>query len=172
MAKAKYTGTGLIASGDYHEVTFKGFTKAGKYIQITILNAVNLGNIDLASVEKGETVPQIVFTSTYTNTDALANSTDEPFEIECEDDTLTGSKAIMLGAGVISIDKKEIGLTRGGSQFVVERTIREINADGDRGPVKDRLTIDRSVPKMTINVLEVINHIAELYPALKKTTVS
>ena len=170
MAVTTYTGTGTILDTDYKDVAFKGFTKSGKYIMITVKNAVNLGNIDWTFADKGEMIPQTVFTGTYSNTDAMSESTVEPFEIECEDDTLKGAKAILLGAGQVLIGGKPAGLTRGGSQFTVERTTREIEADGDRGPVKGRVVIDRSVPKLTINLMEIIDKLSDLYPGLTKST--
>ena len=67
MAVTKYTGTGTILDTDYKDVAFKGFTKSGKYIMITVKNAVNLGNIDWTFADKGEMIPQTVFTGTYSN---------------------------------------------------------------------------------------------------------
>ena len=50
---------------------------------------------------------------------------------------MSGEK-ILLGAGVVTIGTTPIGLTRGGSIFLVEREIRPIAADGDMGPVVGR----------------------------------
>lgn len=61
---------------------------------------------------------------------------------------------ILLGYGVVYVGDNPIGLTRGGSAFVVEREVREIEADGDKGPVKGRIVIDREVAKLTVNALE------------------
>ena len=47
---------------------------------------------------------------------------------------------LLLGHGVYSIGEIPVGLTRGGGQFVVEKEFRNIEADGDRGPVKGELT--------------------------------
>jgi len=63
---------------------------------------------------------------------------------------------IILGDGVISIAGFPVGLIRGGS-FVVEREYRQIEADGDNGPVKDRIRKIRSVAKLSFNSLEFIN---------------
>lgn len=78
---------------------------------------------------------------------------------------------ILLGYGVVSIGATPIGLTRGGSSFMVEREIREIEADGDRGPVKGRLVIDREVAKLTVNALELFNAVDmdTYYPGLSIT---
>ncbi|HSQ88098.1 hypothetical protein [Romboutsia sp.] len=63
---------------------------------------------------------------------------------------------IVLGNGVFSIGTTDIALTRGGGQFVVEREYRDIEADGDKGPVKGRTVINKSVPKLTMNALSII----------------
>ena len=81
---------------------------------------------------------------------------------------MTGEK-ILLGAGVVTIGTTPIGLTRGGSIFLVEREIRPIAADGDMGPVVGREVIDREVPKLTVNALELFSHtdMKKYYPGLK-----
>jgi hypothetical protein len=61
---------------------------------------------------------------------------------------------IILGDGVFMINGTAIGLTRGGGSFVVEREYRQIEADGDYGPVKGRIRKIRSVAKLTLNALE------------------
>ncbi len=66
---------------------------------------------------------------------------------------MAGEK-ILLGYGVVTVGATPIGLTRGGSAFMVERKLREIEADGDRGPVKGRIVIDKEVAKLTVNALE------------------
>ena len=63
----------------------------------------------------------------------------------------------MLGYGTVSVGAVPIGLTRGGSSFTVEREYREIEADGDRGPVKGRIVIDREVASLTVNALELFD---------------
>lgn len=75
---------------------------------------------------------------------------------------------ILLGAGTVTIGTTPIGLTRGGSAFLVEREIRPIEADGDKGPVKGREVIDREVPKLTVNALELFSatDMTKFYPAL------
>jgi hypothetical protein len=73
---------------------------------------------------------------------------------------------IILGEGVFSIGATDIGLTRGGGQFVVEREYRNIEADGDYGPVKGRVRKIRSVPKLTVNALEMLPvDFSKFYPA-------
>ena len=39
---------------------------------------------------------------------------------------------IALGYGTVTVGGTAIGLTRGGSEFMVERDFREIEADGDK----------------------------------------
>lgn len=78
---------------------------------------------------------------------------------------------IILGHGVFSIGGKDIAITRGGGQFVIEREYRDIEADGDRGPVKGRTVIDKSVPKLTINALSMLpEDFTNYYPGMQSTT--
>ena len=78
---------------------------------------------------------------------------------------------ILLGHGIYSVNGKDIALVRGGGSFNVERDYREIEADGDKGPVKDRITLDRSVPKLTLNALSLIpEDFSNYYPATTVTT--
>ncbi len=83
---------------------------------------------------------------------------------------MAGEK-ILLGYGVVTVGTTPIGLTRGGSSFTVERELREIEADGDRGPVKGRIVIDREVAKLTVNALELFNaaEMDSYYPGLSIT---
>lgn len=79
---------------------------------------------------------------------------------------------IMLGYGTVTVGGTAIGLTRGGSAFVVEREIRPIEADGDKGPVVGRITIDTEVAKLTVNALELFTaaNMTKYYPAMTLTT--
>jgi hypothetical protein len=79
---------------------------------------------------------------------------------------------ILLGYGVVSVGAAPIGLTRGGSSFTVEREIRNIEADGDRGPVKGRIVVDTEVAVLTVNALELFDDtkMATYYPAIDITT--
>ena len=74
---------------------------------------------------------------------------------------------IILGDGVFTIGAtttaSAIALTRGGGSFTVERDYREIEADGDYGPVKDRIRLVRSVPKLNIKSLEWLADQFEVY---------
>lgn len=63
--------------------------------------------------------------------------------------------SILVDVGVIEINDEEMGLTRGGFEFVVERELRDVTADGDFGPVKGRKRINTNVARLTVNMLEV-----------------
>ena len=84
----------------------------------------------------------------------------------------TTADKIMLGCGVVSVGGYPLGLTRGGSVFSVEREIRNIEADCDRGPVKGRVVIDTEVPKLNVNALEpfATDEIARYWPGLEVDT--
>jgi len=79
---------------------------------------------------------------------------------------------IMLGTGVVAVGGTPIGLTRGGSSFTVEREFRQIEADGDRGPVMGRTVIDTEVAKLTVNALELFTaaNMSKYYPAININT--
>lgn len=82
------------------------------------------------------------------------------------------AEKILLGYGTVSVAGTPIGLTRGGSSFVVEREIRNIEADGDRGQVKGRIVIDTENAKLTVNALELFTakEMTKYYPGLSETT--
>ena len=139
-------------------------------MSITLSNAINMSNIDLSMVEKDDTVPQITFTASYANTDYMA-ATDgdmqEPWTIAYSGASGdAAAESIMLGAGVVSIGGVNVALTRGGSQFTVEREFREINADGDRGPVKGRVVMDASRATLTLNALTFLTNMSGIYAAI------
>lgn len=78
---------------------------------------------------------------------------------------------IVLGDGVFAIGSTNVGLTRGGGQFTIEREYKEIQADGDYGPVKGRVKKTRSVAKLVVNALEILPaNLTKFYPAMKVTT--
>lgn len=78
---------------------------------------------------------------------------------------------ILLGFGVVTVGSTPIGLTRGGSNFVVEREYRHIEADGDRGVVKGRTIIDTENAKLTVNALELFKtaNLTKYYPGMTLT---
>jgi hypothetical protein len=78
------------------------------------------------------------------------------------------SEKYILGSGVFAINSVDVALTRGGGQFVVERNYKQVEADGDYGPVKGRIRKDGSVARLTIRAMEVIaTTIPEMYPAME-----
>lgn len=81
------------------------------------------------------------------------------------------AEKILLGYGVVTVAGQPIGLTRGGSSFTVEREIRNIEADGDRGQVKGRIVIDTENAKLTVNALELFTaaDMTKYYPGLTHT---
>lgn len=162
---AKYKGTGTITDNDYKAVKWKGKTKGGQAITIEFPEAINMGNIDWTMADKDDTVAQIVMTAVYDNTDTTSISDEEPWLVEV-DGAPVGAEAIMLGAGIFYINDIPIALSRGGGKFNVEREFRQITADRDRGPVKGRIVIDGSKATLTMNTLQIINKLEDLYPAV------
>lgn len=167
-------GTGVVTSADFKNVVWTGKTKSGKAVTITLNNAINKGNIDLSFVEKDDTVAQLVLTAAYSNTDYMVSTAgdyEEPWTITYAGGTSdTAAGTILLGAGVVSIGGQNVALTRGGSQFTVEREFRNINADGDRGTVKDRVVIDGSEATLTLNALTFLTHMADAFAAINVAT--
>lgn len=173
MAALSIKGSGIVQTTDFKELVYTGKTKNGKACVITLHNAINMSNIDLSMVEKDDAVLQLVFTAAYNNTDHMVSETAdyaEPWEITYEGaaaDAAAGT--ILLGAGTISVGGVDIALTRGGSSLSIEREFREINADGDRGPVKDRVVLDGSRATLTLNALTFLTHMADFVPAVTVT---
>lgn len=163
-------GTGIVTSADFKTVKWTGKAKNGKKVEITLNNAIMMENLDLTMVEKDDAVAALTFTAAYTNTDYMVSTSgdyEEPWQIKYEggaSDAASGT--IVLGAGVVSINSVDVALTRGGSQFVVEREFRQINADGDRGPVKDRVVIDASTATLTVNELTFLTNMAGSFAAI------
>lgn len=167
-------GTGIVSSGDYKNVVWTGKTHGGKAVTITLKNAINKGNIDLSMVEKDDTVAQLVFTGTYSNTDAMVSTAgdyEEPWTISYSGTTAdTAAGTILLGAGIVSIGGVDVALTRGGSQFTVEREFRNINADGDRGTVQGRVVIDAAEATLTLNSLTFLTKMSDAFAAVNVAT--
>ena len=170
MAITKYIGTGAVDAADFREISWVGLTKGGNAVTIKLHNAINMGNIDWTFAEKNDVVPSIEFTACYENTDSASDSTLEPFEIEVNGTVTSGASEIILGAGKFYIDGTLVALTRGGGQFTVEREFREINADGDRGPVKDRVVIDASRATLTVNALTFLTSMTNVFAGISATT--
>lgn len=167
-------GNGIVATTDFHSVTWTGKTKSGKAVVITLNNAINMGEIDWTFAEKDDVVAQIVMTGTYSNTNYMVSSAsdyEEPWTI-----TYAGSAAddaadeIILGAGIFAIDGTDVALTRGGGSFNAAREFRQINADGDRGPVKDRVVMDASTATLTLNALTFLTSMTDVFSCITTTT--
>lgn len=164
---AKFKGTGTVASTDFKAVKWEGLTKGGNAVTIEMAKALNMGNIDWTFAEKSDVVAQLVFTAVYTNTNAIAESTEEPWTVEVTGSDASVSGNILLGAGKFYVGGELVALTRGGGQFTVEREFREINADGDRGAVEGRVVIDGSKATLTLNALEFLTDMASLYAGIE-----
>lgn len=169
MSNLLIKGTGKVVDADYKTVSWTGKTKDGKSVTITLNNAINLGDIDWTFAEKDDTVPQIVFTSAYTEAEQIAGTT-EPWNIIVDGTVTTGVTSIVLGAGAFSVGGNTVGLTRGGGSFKVVREFRRINADGDRGAVKGRVVCEGSEATLTMNTLEFIAAVPSLYTAISTAT--
>lgn len=166
MAVAKYKGTGAVASEDFKAVKWVGKTKGGQAVTIELEKAINLGNLEWTFAEKDDVVAAIEMTAVYSNTDEMASDTTEPWTIELADGITAGANEIMLGVGIFYVGGTAIALTRGGGSFVVEREFREINADGDRGPVEGRIEMVGSRAKLTMNTLQILTRLVDLYPGI------
>lgn len=129
-----------------------------------------MGAMEWAYADKGEIVNEVTFTGTYTQEELDEGSTVEPFEIITEDGVSAGEGEIILGAGKFYIGETAVGLTRGGGKFTRGAEIREIGADGDRGTVKGRVVMDAAKPTLSINALELLTRLADLYPAMEEVT--
>lgn len=159
-----YGGTGNVLTTDFKAVKWVGKTKGGKAVEIALSDAINRENINLAFAEKDDTINTLTFEACYSNTDAAASSTVEPWTIKVEQTPTAGASEILLGAGIFYIGSTAVALTRGGGSFTVEREYREINADGDRGAVKDRVVMESSRAKLTMNALTWLTHMADMWP--------
>ena len=166
MATTKYIGTGEVTSADFKTVKWVGKTKDGKAVTIELTDAMNMSNIDWTIQEKNDIVPSVEFQACYTNTDNASASNTEPWSIEIDSSLTSGANEIVLGAGVFYIGSTAVALTRGGGSFNVEREYREINADGDRGAVKNRVVMESSRAKLTMNLLTFLTRITDIYPSI------
>ena len=170
MAAVTYQGSGVVLSADFIDCKWVGKTKGGQAVTIELKNCINMSNIDLTIAEKNDVVPSLTFTATYTNTDAMISDRTEPWKVTTADGITAGAGEILLNAGVFYINNAAVALTRGGGSFTVERTFREINADDDMGPVKDRVVITDSRASLTMNVLTFLTNLKNYWPAVTTTT--
>lgn len=173
MSAITIKGTGVVSTTDFHEVTWTGKTKSGNSVVITLHNAISMSNIDLSFAEKDDTVASLELTACYSNTSHMVSTAAdyvEPWQIVYTPGASdVAADEILLGAGVFAIDGTNVALTRGGGSFNVEREFRQINADGDRGPVKDRVVIDASTAKLTLNALTFLTSMKGVYAAIATT---
>lgn len=165
----KYQGTGKIAASDYKAVKWVGVTHSGLACTIELKKAINLTNIDWTMQEKNDVVPSLEYAAVYSNTNSVSDSAEEPWTVEINGTLSAGAQEIVLGAGEFFVGGASVGLSRGGGKFTVEREYREINADGDRGPVENRIVMESSRAKLTMNVLTMLTKMADLYPAVSAT---
>ena len=172
MATKKITGTGIIAATDYKTVKWVGKTKGGQAVEITLSNAINLGNTELTFADKDDVVEEVTFTATYLQTDLDAGTITEPWEITYTDGFTTSDNEIMLGAGKLYIGTTPLALTRGGGKFTREVETREIAADGDRGPVKGRIVIDSVRATLSMSSLQILTTMAPMHAGLSEATES
>lgn len=170
-----FTGTGQILDTDYKYVKFVGKTKGGKAVQIEMPQAICLSNPDWKFEEKNDTTAEVEFSGVYDDEKLAAGDRTEPWKITYADGIEDNSASIILGVGAFyigtsSTNAKKVALTRGGGSFVVERNIREINADDDPGPVKGRLHQEEGRPKLKLVALQWITRITDLYSGIKTAT--
>ena len=175
MAEVKYGGSGKVQSTDFKYVKWVGKTKGGQAIMIEMPKAFCRSNPDWTFAEKNDTVPEIEFEGVYNDSDLAAGKRAEPWDITLADGVEAGNGEILLGAGLFyvgtsSANATAVGLTRGGGSFVVERTYREINADGDPGAVEDRIVQEEGRPKLKLNALQWLTKVATLYAGMETRT--
>lgn len=78
---------------------------------------------------------------------------------------------ILLGDGIFKVAGTAVGLVRGGGTFTVEREYRDIEADGDMGPVKDRVVINKQIAKLSFKRLQkILTNFPTQYPAVTTST--
>lgn len=175
MAATILTGSGDVAASDYKYVKYVGKTKSGKPITIEMEKALCRSNPDWSFTEKDDTIPEIEFEGVYDDEDLAAGDRTEPWKVTIADGTTAGNDEILLGVGKFYVGASKaaaqsVGLTRGGGSFVVERTLREINADDDPGAVEGRITQTEGRPKLKFNSLQWVTKIADFYAGMKTTT--
>lgn len=174
MSTKTFTGAGKISSTDYKYIRVVGKTRSGSSVIIELPRALCTSNPDWNFQEKNEVVPQVVFEGVYSDEALATGDRTEPWKLTC-DDNLTGNGQIITGAAMVYIgtsktDAQIVGLSRGGCQFVVERNIRPINADDDPGYVEDRVDYEEAKPKLTLNLLQWLGKVDQIYAGIKTAT--
>lgn len=163
----KYTGAGKVLATDYHSIKYVGLTKAEKTVTITMPKAICRSNPDWTFAEKDDVVAELQFEGVYDDDMLAQGDRTEPWTIELEDGIAEGPGEIVSRVGKFYVDDNLVGLTRGGGSFVVEREYREIAADDDPGAVEGRITQDSGRPKLTMNVLQFLVNMQDLYAGMK-----
>lgn len=175
MAEKTYKGTGALAASDVKYVKWVGKTKSGVAVSIEMPKAICRSNPDWTFAEKDDVVASVEFEGLYSDTALADGDMTEPWTIKLGDGTVSGNDSIVLGAGKFYVGASSaaatcVGLTRGGGKFTVERTIREINADDDPGAVEGRLDMTEARPKLSLNALQWLAHISDLYVGIAEAT--
>ena len=171
MPNTIYTGAPQVTDADYRYVKWIGKTKGGMAIQIELPVAFCRSNPDWKFEEKNETTPELEFEAVYDDEALARDDLTEPWKLTLPDGVKAGNDEILLGVGRFYIganaeDAVPVGLTRGGGSFVVEREFRDINADGDPGSVKGRISKDTARPKLKLVALQWLTKVSKLYSCI------
>lgn len=74
--------TGKIVSADYHDVVAVAKTKEGKFVRITLNDAINKGNISWTFNDRDEVVTSVTYEATYAERTDLFTYPGSPYTIE------------------------------------------------------------------------------------------
>lgn len=175
MANIVYTGAGQVSASDVRYVKWVGRTKGGTAIQIELEKAFCRSNPDWKFEEKNETTVEVEFEGLYDDEKLAAGDRTEPWKLTVPDGVTAGNGEIVLGVGKFYIgtratDAVQVGLTRGGGSFVVEREYRDIAADEDPGSVHDRILKDTGRPKLKLVALQWLTKTPQLYACVTTVT--
>ena len=175
MAATTYTGAGNVSAADTRYVKWEGKTKGGQAIVIEMEKAFCRSNPDWTFEEKNDTTPEVEFEGMYTDEALAAGDRTEPWTLILPEGLTAGNGEILLGVGRFSIgktksDAKNVGLTRGGGSFIVEREYREINADDDPGLVEGRVEKTSGRPKLKLTALQWLTKVPDLYACVTTAT--
>ena len=171
----KYTGSGAVAAADFKYVKWVGKTKSGVAVTIELPKAICRSNPNWKFDDRNDVIAAIEYEGVYDDDDLSSGDRTEPWTIECADNSVSGASEILLGVGKFyvgtsSSDATAVALTRGGGAFIVERVLREINADGDPGAVEGRIVQEEGRPKLSLNALTWLSKVGTLYAGMKTTT--
>ena len=175
MANIVYTGAGQVSESDVRYVKWIGRTKGGTAIQIELEKAFCRSNPDWKFEEKNETTVEVEFEGLYDDEKLAAGDRTEPWKLTLPDGVTAGNGEIVLGVGKFyigtsSADAVQVGLTRGGGSFIVEREYRDIAADEDPGSVEGRILKDTGRPKLKLVALQWLTKTPQLYACVTTVT--